>query len=266
MVGRKPSIFSNNYRKKVRKRKIRIVTTIVILFAVVGVSVTLFYTKGKTSFFTSIFGSKNAIEEAPNENDNLSNNEEPSVAQEEETEKEKDSFKSYEVNLESGKKVNFTYKDDGESRKIQVVDSDLEVKCNISPSQENLLITDGKTQDIYLINKKNELNKITNAKYVSTNNETFTKESVLSYTPGYKWVGEAKFIDESHVAYTSALPWINEGENVYLWVIDLNTGNHKGNYNIKGKEFTLGEITDKGLQLTVDGKNLVIDGQGKIVQ
>lgn len=264
MVSRKPSIFSKNYQKKIRRRKIRYVTLIVVVIVIFALGITLFYKGDSLQGIKEFFNKENSQVEGNKGTDN-----EPQSPNEEgtsETPKEdkESSIENYEVALESGEKIKVTYKISNDEKKIQIVDSGLNIKGYVSPSQKKLLILNEEKQDIFILNEERELIKITNPQYVSTDNQTFTKESVLSFNPSYKWISGASFIDDNHVAYASALPWINEGENLYLWIVDLSTGIHKGYYNIKGKDFVFKEAVEKGLTIQVDGKDMIVNSSGSI--
>lgn len=267
-MGRKPSIFSKNYRKRVRRRKIRIVTIIVAVVLVAGIGIATVVSGDKLSAWTESFLS--SVKSHKVVADENSEQGEEDIAAEVPVEtpepEEKDETLKYDVELESGKKVGFTYKEEGTSRKIQVVQGGLQLKCVISPSQDTLLILDEESQDIYLLDKDNNLNKITNPQYVSTDKQVFTKEAVLNGNSGYKWVSDAAFIDDTHVAYASGLPWINQTNSLYLWIYDVSNKSHKGYYNVKGQKLVFGEIAENGLKVSVDDKETTINAQGTIVK
>lgn len=269
-MSRKPSIFSKNYQKKIRRRRMRYMTLIIAAILICGVSIAVLFNRGDFQSLKGILMKNTSNAEADEVDDpNSENNNQGEEPGAEENEKDvivENPAESYEAVLDSGKKVKITYKVMDNHRKIQVVDSDLNVKSYISPSQNSVLMLDEEVQDIFILNEENKLTKITNPQYVSTDKQVFSKESVLSYTPNYRWIDGASFIDDTHVAYSSALPWINEGENLYLWIVDLGTGIHQGYYNVKGREFIFKETTESGLNIEVDGKNITINNQGIVVQ
>jgi len=134
---------------------------------------------------------------------------------------EEPNITTFDAILKSGKKIVINYEEIDGKRKFRTIDSESEIQCNLSPSQERILILDRITQDMYLVNFDEELVNITNAQYVSTTNEIFKKEDVLNYNSSYKWVENAQFIDDIHIAYTSGLPWINDSGDRYLWIFNL---------------------------------------------
>lgn len=264
-MSRKPSIFSKNYQKRIRRRKRRYITLIVVVIVIFALGITFFYKGDSLQGIKEFFNKENSQVEGNEGTGNApeSPNEDGTTVTPEKEEKES-SIENYEVTLESGEKIKVTYKISDEGKKIQIVDSGLNIKSYVSPSQKKLLILNEEKQDIFILNEDRKLLKITNPKYVSTENQTFTKESVLSFNPSYKWISGASFIDDNHVAYASALPWINEGEDLYLWIVDLSTGIHKGYYNIKGKNFVFKEAVENGLTIQVDGKDMIVNGSGSV--
>lgn len=263
-VRKKPSMFSKDYRRQLKLRRIKYMVIFLIIIMVIGIAGLVLTNKEGIVAIKKIFV-KESIENnnhksEENENKTEENSEGESVVEEKPTQT------SSNIELKSGKKVIINYEEKDGVKKINTIDSDSQVKCSLSPSQEIILILDNEAQDMYILNRKEELTNITNEQYVSTTNEVFRKENVLSYNPSYKWVESAQFIDNTHIAYSSSLPWINDNDNRYLWIYNMENNTHKGYYNIKGKSFEVGQITDKGLTISLDNKEIIVDKDGKIVQ
>ncbi|WP_346936880.1 hypothetical protein [Clostridium sp.] len=263
-MRKKPSMFSKDYRRQLKLRRIKYMVIFLIIIMVIGIAGLVLTNKEGIVAIKKIFV-KESIENnnhksEENENKTEENSEGESVVEEKPTQT------SSNIELKSGKKVIINYEEKDGVKKINTIDSDSQVKCSLSPSQEIILILDNEAQDMYILNRKEELTNITNEQYVSTTNEVFRKENVLSYNPSYKWVESAQFIDNTHIAYSSSLPWINDNDNRYLWIYNMENNTHKGYYNIKGKSFEVGQITDKGLTISLDNKEIIVDKDGKIVQ
>ncbi len=263
-MGRKPSMFSKDYRRKLKLRRIKYVTILLVIVIIVGISGLVFTNRDGIVAIKSLFVRQNLKDN----NDESMNNENESESEENPKEivEENSIQTSSEVVLQSGKKVTVNYEEKGGVVRISTIDSESQVKCSLSPSQEMILILDKEAQDIYILNSEGKLINITNQQYVSTTNEVFKKENILNNNPSYNWVESAQFIDNTHIAYSSSLPWINNGDDRYLWIFNIENNSHKVYYSIKGKSFEVREITDKGLMIFLDNKEIVVDKDGKIVK
>lgn len=263
-MGRKPSMFSRNYRRQMRKRRIKYISIAVIVVVVlVGILIAAsFDTIGSNIRDVFYFSKEKSSKEEQNE--------EP-VVEKENSEKEEQAVtaqkeESFEVTLESKKAVKIVYIVDGETMYLKEVKGDDKITFNISPSKKKVILTDKATQDIYLIDINKSILKVTKKDYVSTKKQTFTKESVLNQIQNYVWVDSATFIDDTHIAYISNLPWINNSGVKYLWIYNITTGEHSGYYNIKGNNFQFGPITEKGLTLNIDNNTMYIDVNGNVTK
>ncbi len=254
-MSKKPSMFSKDYRRQLKLRRIKYMIIFLIIIMVIGITGLVFTNRegivAIKNFFIKERTEDNNHKSEENKNKTEENSEEESVLEEKST-------KTYsDIVLKSGKKVTINYEEKDQVKKINTIDSD---------SQEVILILDKEAQDMYIVNSKEKLINITNEQYVSTTNEVFNKENVLKYNPSYKWVESAQFIDNTHIAYSSSLPWINNSDDKYLWIYNMESNTHRGYYNVKGKTFEVGQITDKGLTISLDNKEIIVDKNGKIIE
>lgn len=256
----KPSIFSKNYKKRIRRRRRRIISAVVIGILIVGVGVTFFIKRMENN------SNKPQDEIVQNEppKDNVGLDQETVAPNQKEEEK---SITTKDFTLESGNKVTITYKDEAGVKKVQMVDGGLSVNTNTSPSQKLVFLCDTDTKDMYIVDDKEQLKKVTNPQYKeSGSSNVYLKSIVMNNDKDYKWVEDGAFIDDSHIAYSSALPWFNKENNLYIWIYDIQNQTHRCYYNITGKEIQFKEITDKGLKISLDGKEIIIDAKGNIVK
>lgn len=263
-MRKKPSMFSKDYRRQLKLRRIKYIIIFLVIIVVVGITGLVVTNKEGIVAIKNFFIKESIVDNNHESEENKNKTEESSEG---ESVPEEKPTKTYsDIVLKSGKKVTINYEEKDQVKKINTIDSDSQVKCSISPSQEMILILDKEAQDMYILNSKEKLINITNEQYVSTTNEVFKKENVLKYNPSYKWIESAQFIDNTHVAYSSSLPWINNSDDRYLWVYNMENNTHNGYYHVKGKTFEVGQITDKGLTLSIDDKEIVVDKDGKIVE
>jgi len=285
-VGRrKPSMFSKNYEKQMRKRKRKYV--MLILACIAAVAVIIFSSPIKQS----LLNVKNTItlnKDNKNEkSENITNNDKEDNKDKKEDNKDKIDNKSKEDNKEENLKeeatkpkttqeekeiklndnatVKVVIENKNNDKKIISISNAENTTSDISPSGKQAVFEEKKEQRIFLMNVNGDLKEITKKEYVSTENEIFSKESVLQHNPGYLWGGNPKFVDEKNIAYISYLPWINEDRNQYVWMINLQNLEHTGYYNLTGKDIKFGTIEEKGLVINIDGKVNFLNGEGNIV-
>lgn len=265
-MRKKPSMFSKNYRKELKKRRIKRIALLIVALTMVVLTITS-YDKGKN--LVKNYFQKNYTDDIEHE-DNLEDKEGHKTSEDqqreegEETEEEKMTI-TYEAKLESGKLIVIEYENENSKKIVSNIILPERTSASISPSKEKVLLIDEDTQDIYIVENSEEVINITNPQYISTNNEVFTKESVIQYNPSYKWIQGAGFIDDTHIAYGSQLPWINGNGELYLWSVNLSDKTHLGHYNIKGSNIEFEETVSEGIRIKVDDKILIVNSQGKIV-
>lgn len=268
-MRRKPSMFSKNYRRELKRRRIKRLLILAVIIVLIGGAV-ISYDKGLIlvkNYFTKD-GNNSGVEHTDN---NSNETDEHSEADKEaenlpgDNEEVKDNLVTFEAKLNSGKSLVITLKDENNKKVMANLQCPEGVKGSISPSMEKALILDEETQDIYIVDNGENIKNVTNPQYVATTKDVFTKDSVLQFNPSYKWVDEAAFVDDTYVAYSSELPWINGESTKYLWIVNTDDNSHRGYYSITGKTMSFGMVTFEGVTVKVDNRELVVNSQGKIV-
>lgn len=264
-MNRKPSMFSKNYRKELKQRRIRRVILSISALLIVGAAVIIFNHGGfSIKDYFAKDDDENIIETSEEAKDKTS---EETAAEEENSEGNENIYKSetFEVNLNSNKTVTVELSDDNDKKTILKLQCPDKVIGKISPSQEKGLLIDTESQDIYIVDISKEIRNITNQQYISTDNQVFTKEAVLQYNKDYRWLEDAGFINETYIGYSSQLPWINEEGLRYLWIVNINDNTHTGHYNVSGREFKFVDTKSEGGVIDIDGKTILVNENGQIV-
>lgn len=267
----KPSIFSKEYEKKMKRRRIRNFILVVICILVVC---SIAFKEVLGNSFNSINVSiRNVFTKAEINKDPKKPNEE--VKQEgketkkeetKETVKEEKKEDSIEVEIGNGSKVLVAYElKNGERYFSSINPGNNVVSYSVSPSGKKVILFDEKNQNVYLINENKESKDISMKKYTTSSGDfTIDKDTQLTTNPKYMWHSLPKFLDETHIAYISQLPWLNKDDK-YLWTADLNNLNYVVNYNIQGKISSLGNLVDKGLEVKLDsGETKYMQPNGSI--
>ena len=85
------------------------------------------------------------------------------------------------------------------------------------------------------------------------------------YYNDYIWHGEAKFISDNKIAYISNMPYFGYNLNKYIWTYDIENNNHQLILSSISKEIKLNNVTDKGLEIVLDGNIKYININDQIV-
>lgn len=261
---RKPSIFSSDYNKKMKKRRIVLSISIILIIVVGGISVTLI--KSNINF-ADIRNEIQAWIDSDNQGEivDLDNEKPENIEQIDTTQPEVPKGKLLELPISEGRMAKVEYEEINGEKKIKEVNSIPEnIYYNISPSKKLILFID-EMQNIKLYNTNGEMIDLTNENYTSKNGEKFTKQWALSTYKDYVWHKDAKFIDDNKIAYISSVPYFGNNLDKYVWIVDVDKKNYTTLWSLKGKDVLLGDVKDNRLEVTIDGSVKYIDTTGNIV-
>lgn len=287
----KPSIFSKDYDKKIRRRKRMKIILIVFLVLFVGGGGVLLSgnnANGAKSSFSklcskvsnlgknNIFGTPKKEKEdkqnnvAKNDNDSKNSNEDKNTKEDinkeidtKNTKKELNSIQKSEIlNLQNNKKVKVVYNLVNNKRQyINVTPKD--INYTISPSKEKIVLMEEKSQNMILLDENGTKKDITKQNYISSKKSVFKKEDILKNNPNYIWHKSPEFIDDDNIIYISQLPWFNKNEKKYLWKYTISSNTHRyvvGQYGVEmgGESIKYGNLKENGLEVIIDGKINII--------
>lgn len=253
----KPSIFSKDYEKKMRRRKKRIVFTAFV--SIILITFAVIYSKNA---FKNFGTNKN---ETKSSNINKQNSKAP-AKQESQTPAKQEKAEGYPIQLSNGTTVNAIYETKNNDKIFKYVSpAESNVQYNISSAGKNIVLFDSKAQSIILVDINGNKQDITNPQYVSSSGTVITKSGQLSAQPEYIWCSTPKFIDEDNIAYISQLPWIGKTTK-YVWIENIKNKTHTLVQGIEGEDVKLDKLTDKGLTVIVDGKTIYLTSNGSITE
>ena len=271
----KPSIFSREYERKMKRRK-RNTIAILILIIVVVSAVVLKFTYAPIKFDNVrqniqawIDSDTSGIPQETAENTEITTSEEiedePEVVEE-----VKEPEEQYmDISLVSGNIAKAVYiEENGQKvfKELQGVETG--VTYDISPAKTQMLVCDTNSQ-ITLYNVDGSSKIISKDQYVSKKGGTvFTKEATLASQPQYLWNANPKFLSEDSIIFVTNRPYFGTAAvNEYVWISNYNNGNDTVLWDIKGKKAEIGNKSDKGVEVTVDGtKHYYIGQDGLITQ
>ncbi|MFL0267258.1 hypothetical protein [Candidatus Clostridium radicumherbarum] len=273
----KVSIFSSDYNKRRRKRKKRTITVVIIF--VMAILVIFFssslkayvynkYDYIRNSKFFSIINKSNKNDKVIKSNENVSSKETkiPEASSNSTTEK------TIEVNLSNGTKIQAVYENkDGKNMFKYITPLDAPVSSSISPSGTTMIVLENSTQSMFKITIDGSVNKINDSKYISSSGGILPKDAVLASKPGYIWCSSPKFIDDNYVAYISQVPWFDKRTTKYVWIFNINDNKIKDRNDhilyekLGGDNVKFGNITPKGLEISIDNNTKFIMYNGKSI-
>ncbi|EDS78277.1 conserved hypothetical protein [Clostridium botulinum C str. Eklund] len=250
----KPSIFSNNYDKQMKRRRRIIIMIIVAIVIVLGVIV--------SGAFKKLF-SRNKSSNGENINKKVETNE---SKKSEDTKrvipnKEQNNNKNYTVKLSNGTEIKLLYNIvNNEKEYIEIQPKD--IKYTISPSKKYICLVENETQKMILFDTNGNQKDISKNEYVASSGQSFTKDNILKSSPNYIWCKNPIFLNDDNIIYISQLPWFNKADTKYVWKYTISTNTHINNFEaggeISGKDIQYENLTQDGLEITVDGSKRVL--------
>lgn len=263
----KPSIFSNQYRRQMKKRRNRIIISIVsaiilITFVILLISTNLTdRTKNSANVKTpNVNVDKNQNSAAKNDsgktNTEINKNDQ----------QQKPADKVFTVNLADGKALNIVYDDSSNTRKItNIQNQDPDIDFNINTSGTSAIAYEKSKQNVFLVNADGTLSDITNTSYKSSNGTVFNKDSILKDNQSYIWEQSPKFIDDDNIAYISQMPWFDNRASKFIWKYNVKDKTNV-NTNITGTNIQINNVSDKGLEIVTDNVTQYLKGDGSITK
>lgn len=296
----KPSIFSKDYEKLMKKRKRKIIIFCFLGVCVIGgITARLIYkpinftevknnlqawVDSDTEFNTLADNTDNKGAETIPETEEYSDSSEkqdesaltdemtedvdapvPEDAVSEETSADDNSF--MELTLNNGNVIKASYSEnDGEKKFVSAENLGENESFDISEDGKHLLVSDS-SQDIMLFNIEGESQIISKDRYISTKGGIFTKENTLAVQPDYLWNAQPKFLDNDSIIYITNRPYFGSAaNNEYLWITNITDGSDRILWELAAETIEMGDKTDDGQQVMVDGENYYIARDGSFIQ
>lgn len=258
----KPSIFSREYNRKMKRRK-RLKTVTLMIIAVISVLLILLVLKGPS--FARWVNSKINSSNSPVNPKDKDKTEETKPDKQEAAVIEK----SIKVTLSDNSEIGLVYEEkDGIKKFKYVTPSEKNTEYTISPSEKSIVVRDSNTQELLYYDVEGVKKNLTlESYYAGTLNKDFPKDDILKETPDYLWHGTPVFIDDNTLAYTSQLPWFTRKKILYVWLIDISTGKHRAVDRLNGEILKFDRVEDKGLKVVIDNDKIYyLSADGTISQ
>lgn len=276
----RPSIFSKDYEKQIRKRRKKII--LLIILPIIGLTIFLI------TDFDSMLDKGISMQKSLNniflnkskQDTKIDGNEPPELKKEEEVvklqpeaEEPKDSLvevavqnEEFSVTLSDGQEINVEYKLLGVEKNIEGVSNPKDISYDISPSKKSIVIQSKINQDILYFDVNKISKDITKHTHTSSKGREFSKQDKIKEGSNYIWSIMPKFIDEDNIVYVSELPWMNKEAVQYIWKVNLESNINTQVKPAKGKSVTFKDITSKGLETIIDGKVVYVTSTGEVIK
>ncbi|MBU5316419.1 hypothetical protein KQI30_09080 [Clostridium bornimense] len=259
----KPSIFSSNYRKEVkRKRNRRIALIIIIILIVTGGGLFIIKKSDIKSMMQSFKSHKS--EEKESKESPKDNTKDEKSEEKDKVEDKKEENKKIEATLPSNEQITLEIDKDNKIVSIESNNSNLESILN--ESSNKAVLYDKNEQTMALVDNLGNVSDITYKQYKSTRGSITTRENMLSGNSDFDWTRDPKFAGDNLIIYSSALPWFKD--ELYLWKYDITTGEHntlsvQGSSLFGGSSVSIDEYVEgKGLKVIVNNVTYYVDDTG----
>ncbi|MBZ9636710.1 hypothetical protein [Clostridium sp. FP1] len=278
----KPSMFSKDYKKEIKKRKRKIVLLIIV--PIIGLTIFLItdfeaLKNSGTSMKNGInsillnkakdkLSSEVQVEKTPHIVKPQSDSEKSKAVQAEKALKVEAALKNevFVVALSDGQKISIEVSVNVAEKTIKGITDDKNISYDISPSKKSIVIQSRNNQDLLYVDVNKASKDITKKTHQSSKGQMFSKDELFKTHKNYIWSITPKFIDEDNIAYVSELPWINESAVQYIWKVNLKSNLHTQVKQESGKSITFKNITPKGLTTLIDGNVVYVTSTGETIE
>lgn len=268
----KPSIFSRDYEKRVKKIRIRrtIIALAIILICSIG-----YLNYSKNINFSGIKKGFNAIITSIANNTKKQTNKQTKTVVKNTTKSKTQTTKkknvtsqeqSYPIKLSDGSEIKAIYETNNNSinfKYISPIESNTEF--SISPSSKALVVFDKNSQSILFMGTDGNVIDITKNDYkAESDGKIYAKADELKIMPTYIWCSSPKFVDENTIAFVSQLPYLDQNGQQFIWLYNITTKEYKCLYNNGANSIKFDKITDKGLTVILDTNTKYLKGDGTL--
>ncbi|MBW6409171.1 hypothetical protein [Clostridium weizhouense] len=263
----KPSIFSKEYEKRMKKRKRKFIIIFSIVFAITILAIV------KISYSTRNYSDIKQRIQAWIDSDTIPRDNKSDLVTEDSSKEsnikqdEKIEEQALEIKLASGTVIKAMYiEENGQNKFTTLEGGDDFVKFDISPSGKQILILD-KDQNITIYNINGESKVVSKNEYTSKKGDVFTKEATLLNQPEYLWNSNPKFINEESIVFVSNRPYFGTSAvKQYLWVTNIVNNSDSIKWDLAASKIEIGKKEEKGIKIIIDGNIYYVIEDGNIIQ
>ncbi|MCQ2968966.1 MAG: hypothetical protein MJ191_02380 [Clostridium sp.] len=262
---KKPSIFSKDYEKIMRKRKRKKIFIGILSICIAGILLTevanydFSKLKDRLQAWVDEGKENNATDELV-EIDEVKENTEVQEPVLEEVPEEK----YLDVTI-SDTPISFKLKEENSETLIESVKELPEnYYIYIYNNGKDAVVLDP-NQNINIVYPSGEIKDVTLAQYVGPDGDVYIKDNIINIYQGYIWHNTPIQIGEKKIAYITNIPYFGYNLSKYISILDIDSNIHSTVWASKATEITFGEIQEKGLEVNIDGNVRYINLNGELV-
>ncbi len=258
---RRPSMFSKDYYKVMKRRKITAWVLIILAVIFVGFFILIDGSSYIKEFAKGIKSSqkKQIVDKnIPTPTESPTNDGAIDDKSGKDTKKEEG---KYEFSISDGVKISILYTKENEEFKFTGIEpEDKGVFFDIRSDGKAIVFDNPVTSDIYICNENGEIKKVNPDYYKQSgklgNGAKFYKKDIMAkYQNKYVWASKPKFLKDNRIIYQSNLPWFKTENTIYIWIIDSDGNNNKNLFDTKQSQPATYKMADDGKLIVEYGGN-----------
>ena len=246
---RKPSIFSKDYEKIMRKRR-RIFVVSISFFILTSSCLVLSAVKLK-----NINGNRNLvslIKEDSSINENIEGTNKEHIDKTGVIGVNTDKNNNIDIFLNNNLITLLCSEIDGDKIINNIIKNDNIIFYKLDYTKKKVVVID-KNQDMFLCDVNGQVKNLSLKEYVAPNGDVYDKNTNISTYNNYLWHSQCFFIDDKRIAYVSNLPYFGYDLNQYVQIVNIDNGIHETLWWTKGYNILLKESESGGLEASIDG-------------
>ena len=263
----KPSIFSRDYERKMRRRK-RNITIVSLLVIILAIVIVVKFKVSNTDFSDLRTKIQAWVDSGkPKEDDSLNDTKTNEEKEEEKAVVETPKDLSYDFTTANGSIVKAKYHEINGTKVFEGIEAPQGITYSISPSMTTVVISD-QNQNVLLGNIDGTTKDLTKYTYTDKRGNNYNKDEILAKYPDNIWCNSIKFIDDNTLIYFSNLPYIGSGvQDKYFWMLNTVTMQEQMLTGLIGTNVSIGNLDlINGIEVSVNGYNYYIKADGSCVQ
>lgn len=234
----KPSIFSNDYEQRMKRRRINLILFILVIISASFFGAQYYFKQHNITLINmkwpgNIFKSKN--EGSNKENITAKNNStapapsDVKQSTQQAVPQQSSVIQSYDYRAADGTIYKIEYNlINGSKHIVALKEGTNSVFYNISSDKSKIVFEDKASGHIIVADNQGKFTKISKDTYTTkSTGKTLTREAILKANSWFVWADKPYFTMDNRIAYVSHLPYIKQDGNFYVWTVNIDGTGHK---------------------------------------
>lgn len=215
----RPSMFSRNYEKLMRRRRINITLIILIIISALFFGIRYYVQNSNTAFFDDIFKKTEVGQKDTAPKTTPEPTAEPTVTPTEQPVQ----VNTYEYTSSNGDVYKVSYETTGEGIAFTGIDSSYsDLGYDISQDKQYIVFEDRAQGDIMLMSADGKTTKINPSTYKSkSSGVVIRKEDMLAKIQNYVWSAKPHFTSDNKIVFLTDIPYTYDDGKLYMWTLSI---------------------------------------------